>query len=408
MNAQILTSLDSFSGLRSVTELTKDQLIQSARTAVKECSVEEARAQLEAHPNTLLLDVREPEEVATGSIALAKAVPRGFLELRIEDIERNRDRPIIIYCAGGTRSVLAGRSLQEMGYRNVTSMKGGFGAWKNAGFPWKVEQQLSSEQKIRYSRHIMLPEIGEEGQKRLLNAKVLLVGAGGLGSPSAFYLAAAGVGTLGVVDPDVVDYSNLQRQILHRNEDAGVPKVDSAERAIRDLNPDVKVVKYREFLTSENIMRILDEGWELVVDGCDNFQTRYLINDACVFRGLPNVHGSIFQFEGQVSVFAPKLGGPCYRCLYPEPPPPGMAPSCAEAGVVGALPGIVGTMQVLETVKLLLGKGTPLVGRLAQFDALAMKWREMKLRRDPECPVCSEHPTITTLIDYEAFCSASR
>lgn len=391
-----------------MTELTKDQLIQSARAGVKECSVEEARAQLEAHPDTLLLDVREPEEVATGSIAAARAVPRGFLELRIEDIERNRDRAIVIYCAGGTRSVLAGRSLQEMGYRNVTSMRGGFGAWKNAGFPWKVEQQLSSEQKIRYSRHIMLPEIGEEGQKRLLNAKVLLVGAGGLGSPSAFYLAAAGVGTLGVVDPDVVDYSNLQRQILHRNEDAGVPKVDSAERAIRDLNPDVKVVKYREFLTSENIMPILDEGWELVVDGCDNFQTRYLINDACVFRGLPNVHGSIFQFEGQVSVFAPKLGGPCYRCLYPEPPPPGMAPSCAEAGVVGALPGIVGTMQVLETIKLLLGKGAPLVGRLAQFDAMAMKWREMKLRRDPACPVCSEHPTITTLVDYEAFCSASR
>ncbi|MCB9655913.1 MAG: molybdopterin-synthase adenylyltransferase MoeB [Deltaproteobacteria bacterium] len=408
MNAQILTSPDPFSGLWVVTELTKDQLIQSARAGVKECSVEEARAQLEAHPDTLLLDVREPEEVATGSIAAARAVPRGFLELRIEDIERNRDRAIVIYCAGGTRSVLAGRSLQEMGYRNVTSMRGGFGAWKNAGFPWKVEQQLSSEQKIRYSRHIMLPEIGEEGQKRLLNAKVLLVGAGGLGSPSAFYLAAAGVGTLGVVDPDVVDYSNLQRQILHRNEDAGVPKVDSAERAIRDLNPDVKVVKYREFLTSENIMPILDEGWELVVDGCDNFQTRYLINDACVFRGLPNVHGSIFQFEGQVSVFAPKLGGPCYRCLYPEPPPPGMAPSCAEAGVVGALPGIVGTMQVLETIKLLLGKGAPLVGRLAQFDAMAMKWREMKLRRDPACPVCSEHPTITTLVDYEAFCSASR
>jgi molybdopterin/thiamine biosynthesis adenylyltransferase len=302
-----------------------------------------------------------------------------------------------VYCAGGIRSALAARSLAEMGYTNVTSMAGGFTAWKNKSYPWAVEPTLTPEQKIRYSRHILLPEVDEEGQLRLLSAKVLLVGAGGLGSPAGFYLAAAGIGTIGIVDPDVVDFSNLQRQILHRNGDVGVPKVESAARAMKDLNPDIKIVQYKELLTSENIMRILDEGWAVFVDGCDNFQTRYLINDACVCRKLPNVHGSIFQFEGQASVFAPSLGGPCYRCLYPEPPPPGMAPSCAEAGVIGALPGIVGTIQAMETIKLILDRGRPLTGRLMQFDALEMKWRELKLRRDPKCPLCGENPTIKDL-----------
>ena len=384
--------------------VTKDQLISQAKAGIREATPDQVRARLEGRPEVLLLDVREGEEVATGIIPRAKHIPRGFLELRIEDLERDREREIILYCAGGNRSALAARSLRELGYTNVTSMSGGFTGWKNAGLPWVVEPQLTQEQKVRYSRHIMLPEVGEDGQKRLLGAKVLLVGAGGLGSPAGFYLAAAGVGTLGIVDPDVVDTSNLQRQILHRSQDAGTPKVDSAERAIRDLNPDVRVVKYREMLTSENIMRILDEGWEVVVDGCDNFPTRYLINDACVFRGIPNVHGSIFQFEGQTAVFAPALGGPCYRCLYPEPPPPGLAPSCGEAGVIGALPGIVGTLQAMEAVKLLLGKGDPLVGRLLQFDAMGMHFRELKLKRDPGCPVCGEQPSITELIDYEAFC----
>ncbi len=384
--------------------VTKDQLIQRTKAIIQEASPLEVKARLEARRDILLLDVREADEVATGIVAGAKHVPRGFLELRIEDLDRNRDREIVVYCAGGTRSAFAARSLSEMGYANVTSMSGGFTGWKNAGLPWVLEPQLSGEQKIRYSRHLLLPQVGEAGQKKLLSAKVLLVGAGGLGSPTALYLAAAGVGTLGVVDPDVVDTTNLQRQILHRSSDAGVPKVDSAERAIRDLNPDVKVVKYQEFLTAENIMRVLDDGWGWVVDGCDNFQTRYLVNDACVFRKLPNIHGSIFQFEGQASVFAPVLGGPCYRCLYPEPPPPGMAPSCGEAGVLGALPGIVGTLQAMETIKLILGQGEPLLGRLLQFDALQMKWRELKLRRDPSCPVCGDTPSITQLIDYEAFC----
>jgi molybdopterin/thiamine biosynthesis adenylyltransferase/rhodanese-related sulfurtransferase len=388
--------------------ITKDQLIQKAKSAIREVSPDEVRKRLETKPDILLLDVREGDEVATGKVKEAEHVPRGFLELKIEGLEKDRNREIVVYCAGGVRSALAARSLQEMGYSNVSSMIGGFTAWKNRGYPWEVEPTLTPEQKIRYSRHIMLPEVDEEGQIALLKSKVLLVGAGGLGSPSAFYLAAAGVGTLGIVDPDVVDFSNLQRQILHRNNDVGVPKVESAARAMKDLNPDVKVVQYREFITSDNIMRIFDDGWEIIVDGCDNFATRYLINDACVFRKLPNVHGSIFQFEGQATVFAPTLGGPCYRCLYPEPPPPGMVPSCGEAGVIGALPGIVGTIQAMEAIKLILQRGNALVGRLLQFDALDMKWRELKLRRDPNCPVCGEHPTITQLIDYEAFCNAQR
>lgn len=383
---------------------TKDALLQQVKAGIREISSDETQRRLATEPDLLLIDVREADEVATGAIRGAKHLPRGFLELKIEALEHRRDRPLILYCAGGNRSALAAKSLMEMGYTQVCSMTGGFTAWKNAGLPWAVEPQLSAAQKIRYSRHLMLPEVGEEGQKRLLGAKVLLVGAGGLGAPAAFYLGAAGIGTLGIVDPDVVDVSNLQRQIIHRERDAGVPKVDSVERALRDLNPDVKVVKYQERLSSANIMRILDDGWEVVVDGCDNFQTRYLINDACVFRSLPNVHGSVFQFEGQASVFAPVLGGPCYRCLYPEPPPPGMAPSCGEAGVIGALPGIIGTIQAMEALKLVLGRGQPLVGRLMQYDALEMKWREMKLRPDPKCPVCGPEASIKALIDYEAFC----
>lgn len=388
--------------------ITKDQLLQRTKESIREVTPEQVRTRLETTPPALVLDVREGDEVATGKLKEAVHVPRGFLELRIEGLEKNRDREIIVYCAGGARSAFAARSLAELGYTNVSSMAGGFTAWKNKGYPWGVEPALSQEQKIRYSRHIMMDQVGEAGQLRLLQAKVLLVGAGGLGAPAAFYLAAAGVGTIGVVDADVVDFSNLQRQIIHRNGDVGVPKVESAARAIRDLNPDVKVVQYQEMLTSDNIMRVLDDGWEIVVDGCDNFPTRYLINDACVFRKVPNVHGSIFQFEGQATVFAPSLSGPCYRCLYPEPPPPGMVPSCGEAGVIGALPGIVGTMQAMETIKLILRSGKPLVGRLLQYEALDNRWRELKLRRDPSCPVCGDHPTIKELIDYQAFCSAVR
>ncbi|MCK6545829.1 molybdopterin-synthase adenylyltransferase MoeB [Myxococcota bacterium] len=385
--------------------ITKDELLARAKQQIREISPEHLHAALASSP-PLVVDVREPDEVASGQLRDAVHVPRGFLELRIESVEPDRRRPIVVYCAGGSRSAFAAKSLAELGYEDVQSLAGGFNAWKNKGYPWTVEPRLSDAQRARYARHLLLPEVGERGQLTLLGAKVLLVGAGGLGSPVALYLAAAGVGTLGVVDPDTVDASNLQRQVLHRSADVGVPKVDSAARAIRDLNPDVKVVTYPELLTSANVMRILDDGWQVVVDGSDNFQTRYLVNDACVFRKLPNVHGSIFRFEGQATVFAPGLGGPCYRCLFPEPPPPGMAPSCAEAGVIGALPGLIGTVQAMEVVKLLLGRGSPLVGRLVQLDALEMKWRTLQLRRDPACPVCGDRPTIRELADYEAFCSA--
>jgi len=387
-----------------VQHLTKDQLIARARAEVPELSPEQTHARWADNPALVLVDIRESDEVATGIIEGAHHIPRGFLELRIESVAADRDAEIVLYCAGGTRSALAVRSLNEMGYAKVASMSAGFNGWKTKGLPWVEARQLTPDQKIRYARHLLLSQVGEAGQRKLLDSKVLLVGAGGLGSPTALYLGAAGVGHLGIVDPDVVDVSNLQRQIMHRSADAGVPKVDSAARALADLNPDIRVTKYEARLSSENVMQILDDGWQVVVDGCDNFPTRYLVNDACVFRGLPNVHGSIFQFEGQASVFAPSLGGPCYRCLYPEPPPPGMAPSCAEAGVIGALPGLVGTVQATETLKLLLGIGEPLVGRLLQLDALEMRWRELKFRRDPKCPVCGDSPTITTLVDYEQFC----
>jgi molybdopterin/thiamine biosynthesis adenylyltransferase len=310
---------------------------------------------------------------------------------------------VVAYCAGGVRSLIAAKTLREMGYENVISMSGGFAAWKNAGLPFVQDRQFTQEQATRYSRHFMLPEVGEKGQAKLLNAKVLCIGAGGLGSPTAYYLAAAGVGTIGLVDHDVVDLSNLQRQILHTNDRIGMPKVDSAEMTLRALNPDVKVAKFQERLSSENVRRIFAD-FDIIVNGCDNFPTRYLVNDACVFMKKPLVDGSIFQFEGQASVFYP-FKGPCYRCLFPEPPPPGAAPSCAEAGVLGVLPGLVGCVQALETVKLILGVGKPLIGRMVHFDTLAMEVRVLKLRRDPNCLVCGDHPKITDLIDYEEFCS---
>jgi adenylyltransferase/sulfurtransferase len=308
----------------------------------------------------------------------------------------------VAYCAGGTRSLIAARTLKDMGYTNIVSMTGGFTAWKNAGLPFAHDRQFSPEQLTRYSRHFMLPEVGEQGQAKLLAAKVLLLGAGGLGSPAALYLAAAGVGTLGIVDHDVVDLSNLQRQILHTNDRIGMPKVESARLTLEALNPDVQVIAHAERLSSENALTIFKD-YDIIVDGCDNFPTRYLVNDACVMLGKPNVHGSIFQFEGMAAVFAPHRG-PCYRCLYPEPPPPGAAPSCAEAGVLGVLPGLVGCVQALETIKLILGVGRPLIGRMVYFDTLSMEVRVNRLQRDPTCPMCGEKPTITKLIDYEEFC----
>jgi molybdopterin/thiamine biosynthesis adenylyltransferase/rhodanese-related sulfurtransferase len=377
-------------------------LMDEARRDVPEWSIDQVRDSLNNGNDSVLLDVREKDEYREGHLPGAISLPRGFLELRIEQTLTDKSQPIIAYCAGGTRSLLAAKQLKEMGYAQVVSMSGGYGAWKNAGYPWKQDRQFSPEQLTRYSRHFMLPEVGEDGQAKLLDARVLLVGAGGLGSPTAFYLAAAGVGTLGLVDHDVVDMSNLQRQILHTADRVGMPKVESARETLQALNPDVKIVGYQERLSSENALRLIAD-YDVIVDGCDNFPTRYLINDACVLTGKPNVHGSIFQFEGQASVFYPKLG-PCYRCLFPEPPPPGAAPSCAEAGVLGVLPGLVGCVQALETIKIILGVGKPLVGRMVYFDTLSMEMRIHKLRKDPNCPVCGAHPTITELIDYEEFC----
>ena len=382
---------------------TFQQLMDEARGIVKELSPQQVQDVLQNDGQHVVLDVREKEEYREGHLKNAVSVPRGFLEMKMDAEVPDKSTPIIAYCAGGVRSLLAGKVMKEMGYEDVTSMSGGYTAWKNEGYDFVQDRQFSQEQLTRYSRHFLLPEVGEEGQAKLLDARVLMVGAGGLGSPSAYYLAAAGVGTLGIVDHDVVDLSNLQRQILHTNDRIGEPKTESARQTLQGLNPDVNVIAIPERLSSDNIMEIIKD-YDIVVDGCDNFPTRYLVNDACVMTGKPNVHGSIFQFEGQVSVFHPG-NGPCYRCLYPEPPPPGMAPSCAEAGVLGVLPGLIGTIQAVEAIKLILGKGDSLAGRLLHFNTLTMEVNTLRLRRDPECPMCGEKPTIHELIDYEEFCN---
>jgi len=382
---------------------TFDQLMSEARKEVKELSVDEVQKLTSKNGNYLLLDVREKEEYREGHLDGSMSIPRGFLEMRVESAIPEKSTPIIAYCAGGIRSLLAAKDMKEMGYKEVISMSGGYSAWKTAGHQTVQDRQFTPEQMTRYSRHFLLPEVGEEGQAKLLDAKVLMVGAGGLGSPSAFYLAAAGVGTMGIIDPDVVDLSNLQRQILHTNDRIGQPKTDSAKQTLQALNPDVRIITYQEKLTSENVMGIIKD-YDIIVDGCDNFPTRYLVNDACVMGNKPNVHGSVFQFDGQASVFYPGKG-PCYRCLYPEPPPPGMAPSCAEAGVLGVLPGLIGTIQALETIKLILGKGDALVGKLLCFNTLSMEITTLNLKKDPNCPVCGEKPSIDKLIDYEEFCN---
>jgi molybdopterin/thiamine biosynthesis adenylyltransferase/rhodanese-related sulfurtransferase len=379
-------------------------LLHAVKTRIREISVEDTRARMQAGTNTpVLIDVRERDEYEQGFLPHAQWIPRGFLELKVEDAVPERDREIILYCAGGTRSALAAGALHELGYTRVSSMAGGFRAWKNAGYAFDRPRTLSAEQIKRYSRHIMLPEVGEVGQGKLLDAKVLFLGAGGLGSPSALYLAAAGVGTIGIVDDDVVDESNLQRQILHNIERLGMPKVESARKTLQLLNPDVKVIAHQTRLSSENVLEIIG-GYDLIVDGADNFPTRYLLNDAALKLRKPVIHASIFRFEGQLTTFLPD-SGPCYRCLYPDPPPPGMAPSCQEAGVLGVLPGLVGTLQANEAIKVILGIGETMSGRLLVFDALATKFRTLKLRKDPGCRVCSKPPEQIELIDYEAFCS---
>jgi molybdopterin/thiamine biosynthesis adenylyltransferase/rhodanese-related sulfurtransferase len=350
------------------------------------------------------VDVREQDEWQEGHLPGAVHVPRGNLESRIEGVVADRSRPLVLYCAAGNRSAFAAKTLGELGYTNVHSLAGGFTDWKRNGLEIVMPRTLSPEKRTRYSRHLLIPEIGEEGQLKLLDSRILLIGAGGLGSPASLYLAAAGIGTLGIIDADIVDETNLQRQIAHSLETLGTPKVESAKRTINALNPDVEVVTYRERLTSENIDRILADGWDLIVDGADNFPTRYLVNDASVWHGIPVVHGSIFRFEGQVTVFKPHEG-PCYRCLFPEPPPPELAPSCAEGGVLGVLPGIIGSLQTNEAIKLAAGIGEPLVGRLLLFDALATEFNEVRIERRPDCPVCGDNPSITSYIDYVEFCA---
>jgi molybdopterin/thiamine biosynthesis adenylyltransferase/rhodanese-related sulfurtransferase len=369
------------------------------KSSIREVTVDEVRSR---SSSAVLIDVREPNETADGHIEGAVLVPRGLLELRIEDKVPSREQEIILYCAGGNRSALAAASLRELGYTNLVSMAGGFAAWKQKGFAFAVPVVLTSEQQTRYSRHLLMPEVGEAGQQRLLQSRVLMLGAGGLGSPCAYYLAAAGVGTLGIIDSDVVDRSNLQRQILHNESRIGTPKVESAAKTIRDLNPDIRVNAYNTRLTAENVLEIF-EGYDVIVDGGDNFPTRYLVNDACVHLGKPNVTGSVFRFEGQVTVIKPGEG-PCYRCLYPEPPPPEFAPSCQEAGVLGVLPGTMGLLQATEVIKQILGIGRPLVGRLLLYDALEQKFRELKVRRDPNCRMCGEHATFSGFTEYEQFC----
>ena len=383
---------------------TSKSLLDEARASIKQVGVEEAR-DLMKKSGAVVVDVRESDEWRQGHIPEAIFIPRGFLELRVEEKIPDHKAPVIVQCASGTRSLYASRTLREMGYENLYNMNGGFNAWKDKGLPWVADRQFTQEELTRYSRHFVIPEVGEKGQAKLLDAKVLLLGAGALGSPSGLYLAAAGVGTIGFIDFDVVDLSNLQRQIIHTTDRVGMLKTESAQKSINAINPGVKVVAHNVHLSSENVMDIIS-GYDVVVNCSDNFPTRYLINDACVFAKKPLVDGAIFQFEGNATVFYADRGGPCYRCLYPEPPPPGMAPSCAEAGVLGVLPGLIGSIEALEAIKLILGIGKPLIGTMVYFDTLSDRdyVRLMRIKRDPECPVCGDHPTQTKLIDYEAFC----
>ena len=355
----------------------------------------------------VLIDVRDADEVAQGSPSAALRLGRSFLELKIEDAVPDLDRPILVTCASGMRSLFAAEELRRLGYSDVCSVAGGFNAWKNAGLPFEIPRLLDTQARERYSRHLLMPEVGEEGQLKLMDSKVLLIGAGGLGSPAALYLAAAGVGTLGIVDHDVVDRSNLQRQILHTDDRVGSSKVASARAAIEALNPTIKVIGHENYLDSRNVESLFS-NYDMIVDGSDNFATRYLINDACIRLGLPNIHGSVYRFEGQVTVFwpgHPTNPGPCYRCLYPEPPPPELAPSCAEAGVLGILPGVIGLLEAVEVIKILLGIGEPLIGRMLYYDALIARFMELKLRRNPECAYCGDGVPFPGYVDYDAFCT---
>ena len=376
-------------------------LLSQAKAFITEIDTNEAQRRISAG-GVVVLDVREPDEFDEGALAGVLHIPRGHLEAQIEGRITDKSMPVIVYCAGGVRSAFAAKTLAELGYTDVVSMDGGFGRWKDEGKPWKTPVSLTADQKNRYQRHLLLPEVGVEGQAKLLGSKVLMLGAGGLGSPAALYLAAAGVGTIGIVDMDVVDASNLQRQILHNLDRVGDRKVDSAKKTLTLINPDVNVVTYDTRLDASNIMDII-AGYDVIVDGADNFPSRYLLNDASVKLGIPVVHGSIFRFEGMVSVFHP-LRGPTYRDMVPEPPPAELAPSCAEAGVLGVLPGIVGSIQALETIKLLLDLGDSLIGRVLAVDTTEMVFRTFKLRTDPTNPVTYDNRNRIQVKDLEGLC----
>ncbi len=384
------------------------EYLEAVKSEITETDVGAVEKSLSSDAPPIVVDVREQSEYTQGYVPGATWISKGVLEGKIEDAAPDKSKEVVLYCAGGNRSAFAAASLKQLGYTNVKSMKGGFGQWKRAGFKFEIPRVLTADQEIRYSRHTMLPEVGEAGQIKLLDSKVLCLGAGGLGSPSALYLAAAGIGTIGLVDDDVVDSSNLQRQVIHATDRVGMPKVDSAEITLTNLNPDVNVKKHQTRLTSENVIEIISE-YDVIIDGADNFQTRYLLNDAALKLGIPVVHSSIFRFEGQVTVFG-AMGNPCYRCLYPEPPPPEEAPSCQEAGVLGVLPGVMGVMQATEAVKLILGIGESLHGRLLVFDALGSNFRTLKLRGDKSCPTCAEgvDRSKIELIDYLQFCGIGR
>jgi len=377
------------------------EMLAEAKAAVREIDPAQAEQELSAD-KAVVLDVREPDEYEQGALPGAVHIPRGTLETSVEGRVPDKSSHLVVYCAGGTRSAFAAKTLQELGYTDVSSVIGGFNRWKDEGREWSTPQSLTSEQRNRYQRHLLLPEIGETGQLKLLDSKVLLLGAGGLGSPAAIYLAAAGVGTIGIIDMDVVDASNLQRQILHNTDRIGERKVDSAKKTLTLMNPDVNVVTYDVRLGADNILDIID-GYDVIVDGTDNFPTRYLVNDASLIKNIPVVHGSIFRFEGQITVFNPWVG-PCYRCMIPEPPPAELAPSCAEAGVLGVLPGIIGSIQAVEAIKMLLGIGDPLVGRLLAYDALEESFRTFKVRRDPQCPACGENAAPIVIAEYDDLC----
>lgn len=368
-----------------------------------EISIHDLHWMLKNNLDVTIIDIREKNEIDTGYIKGALFIPYEALEKKAEELIRKKENPVIVYCGFGIKSLDAVRILRKLGFEKAMSLKEGFEGWRANGYEVEGDSRLTKDQLLRYSRHILLKEIGLEGQLRLLNSKVLIVGAGGLGSPCSLYLAASGVGTIGIVDNDVVDISNLQRQIIHRTEDAGRPKVESARRTIEALNPDVKILTYRERLTKE-VAKDIIKDYEIVIDGSDNFPTKYLINDICFFSQIPDVFGGVFQFEGQISIFYPHGGGPCLRCMFPKPPPPHAIPSCSEVGILGVVPGIIGTLQALETIKMLLGIGEPLIGRFLSFNALNMNTTIFKVNKNPSCELCGERATIKEPEEYVQYC----